>query len=331
MIPNIFISSTILDFHHLRDAVRDTILELEYNPVMSEYGDIGYLPSVSAEESCYQTLKDCQLAIILIGKRYGSISENGNSVTYNEFITAKKNNKPVICLVEREVLAYKKVFDINYPKSVPSFPGMDAPVKTFEFVDEFIKSTVNNGFLEFSTVADVRRHLKRQMAHIFGDFLRKQYDHIKVEIQDILSEVKTLRYELLKDEKSTYEPLLKTFRFLLSERNSELKEFIEKLADEIDNAVPKVLESASFKNFLDNMRIQLLIEDEGFFAKRLKEKKDYKFMTAFAPEIKYQDYENKKIRHFHYIIDEHCVIFDEGSFNYFDLRFSQLLEAIKTK
>jgi len=50
MIPNVFVSSTISDFHHLRDAIRDTITELGYHPVMSEYGDIGYLPSVSAEE-----------------------------------------------------------------------------------------------------------------------------------------------------------------------------------------------------------------------------------------------------------------------------------------
>ena len=38
MLPRVFVSSTIEDLHHLRDAVRDAVAELEYIPVMSEYG-----------------------------------------------------------------------------------------------------------------------------------------------------------------------------------------------------------------------------------------------------------------------------------------------------
>jgi hypothetical protein len=41
MIPNMFVSSTIDDLHHLRDAVRDTLEEMALTPVMSEYGDVG--------------------------------------------------------------------------------------------------------------------------------------------------------------------------------------------------------------------------------------------------------------------------------------------------
>lgn len=44
MIPNIFVSSTIHDLQYLREAVRDTISEIGHRPVMSEFGDIGYLP-----------------------------------------------------------------------------------------------------------------------------------------------------------------------------------------------------------------------------------------------------------------------------------------------
>ncbi|MCJ7812359.1 DUF4062 domain-containing protein, partial [bacterium] len=43
MIPNVFISSTIKDLHYLRDAIRDLVKELGYRPIMSEYGDIGYI------------------------------------------------------------------------------------------------------------------------------------------------------------------------------------------------------------------------------------------------------------------------------------------------
>ncbi|WP_337100129.1 DUF4062 domain-containing protein [Paenibacillus sp. YIM B09110] len=334
MIPNIFISSTILDLHHLRDAVRDSIQELEYNPVMSEYGDIGYLPNISAEDACYQTLKDCQLAIIIIAKRYGSLSQNGYSVTHNEFRTAKQSNKPVVCLVEKEVLSYKQVFDLNYSSSILNFPGMDNPEKSFEFLDEFIKSPVNNGFLEFSNVADVRRNLKRQMAHIFGDFLRNHYDSIKVEIHDILSEVKTLRYELLKGQKSNYEPMLKTYRFLLKERNSELKELLVKLASDIDNAVPYIVASTSFKDFLDKLGVELVVEVDDFFAEHLKRNKQYDYMTSFTPdnyEDLYLDDEKKKLNYYQYIIGQQNLLINQNTYMYFDKRFFQLLEVIKSK
>jgi hypothetical protein len=63
MRPNIFVSSTIQDLQHLRDAIRDTILELGYNPVMTDYGDVGYLPSVNVEDSCYLSVGECQILI----------------------------------------------------------------------------------------------------------------------------------------------------------------------------------------------------------------------------------------------------------------------------
>ena len=84
MIPNIFISSTIQDLHYLRDAVRDTISDLGYFPIMAEYGDFGFQPTLSVEDSCYNSMKDSHLAIVIIGKRYGSKSSNNLSITHNE-------------------------------------------------------------------------------------------------------------------------------------------------------------------------------------------------------------------------------------------------------
>jgi hypothetical protein len=109
MIPSIFISSTISDLQYLREAIRDTIKEIGYNPVLSDFGDIGYSPFTSAEDSCYLSLKDCQLAILIIGKKYGSLSQHANlSITQMEFRTAKDLKKPIVCLVDQEVISFKK-------------------------------------------------------------------------------------------------------------------------------------------------------------------------------------------------------------------------------
>lgn len=113
MIPNVFVSSTIADLQHLRDAIRETILELGYNPIMSDYGDIGYLPTESVEDSCYVTMPECQLAVLIIGKRYGSKSENDLSITHNEFRKAREHVIPIISIIDQEVLSFKRVYDAN--------------------------------------------------------------------------------------------------------------------------------------------------------------------------------------------------------------------------
>ncbi len=251
MIPNIFISSTIEDLHHLRDAIRDTVAELGYNPVMSEYGDIGYLPTVSAEDSCYIALRDCQLAIILIGKRYGSISLNNVSITQNESRIARSKGIPLISLIDQEVLTYKRVHDAT-SASTAVFPGMENPQKTFAFIQEIIDSSLNNGILPFSNVTDARLHLKRQLAHLFGDLLRNRFDPLKAEIKDVLSEIATLRHELSSDKGKDFNPqkFLKAMRFLLDDEHKDFRELVEHICDSLDAAIPVLFGSNTFDDFI---------------------------------------------------------------------------------
>jgi hypothetical protein len=101
VIPNVFISSTIADLQYFREALKDAVEELAYRPVLSEFGDVGYLPHASAEDSCYLTMRDCQIAVLIVGKRYGSVSTNGLAITHNEFHTAREQKIPVVCLVDQ--------------------------------------------------------------------------------------------------------------------------------------------------------------------------------------------------------------------------------------
>jgi hypothetical protein len=332
MIPNVFVSSTIIDFHHLRDAIRDTINELGYNPVMSEYGDVGYLPSLSAEDSCYSTMQDCQLAIILIGKRYGDISANGLSVTHNEFRTARSKKIPVICLVDREVIAFKQIYDANTSNdNIPSFPGMDAPQKTFEFTNEFINSDVNNGFLEFGNVSEVRSHLKRQLAHLFGELLRSRFDPLKVEIQDVLSEIKTLRHELLKDTKSDYLPLLKSFRFMLDDKNGYFSSISECMFGSVDEAIPILIESKTFDDLIEKSGLELKITES--ILQLSHEDKDnrvrYHVEGIFS---EFRDYfpRDDNILNFACTRDKKLLL-NRIAKEYFDLKFEQFKQTITTK
>lgn len=261
MIPAIFVSSTVEDLHHLRDGIRDTIAELGYTPIMSEYGDIGYLPRTSAQDSCYQSLKDCQLAILIIGKRYGSVTKTGISVTENEFATAKETRIPIVTVIDQEVLSFKRVYDAHPDGKKPDcFPGMEDPGKTFAFIQSVMQGPTNNGILPFSNVAEARSHLKRQFAHIFGDLLRNQHNALTASIRDVLSEIKTLRHEL-SGGRGPDSRFLMAIRFLVDDTNDQMRKLMEQTSGPIDTAVPVVYEAPTFEDFLKRIGYSLrLIE-----------------------------------------------------------------------
>jgi hypothetical protein len=282
MIPNVFISSTIADLHHLREALKDTVEELMYRPLLSEFGDIGYLPHSSTEISCYLSMKDCQIAILIIGKRYGSISDNKNSITHNEFLTARDSKIPVICLVDREVISFKKLYDLNDENTViPEFPGMDNPKKTFELIQNIMDSNINNGILKFSSVSDARSLIKTQLAHIFGDLLWSKYDPIKAEVKDVLSEVKTLREEL-KNKDFDPQPFIKAVRLLLDDRYEQLRNLFERISGTIERAVPFILEQKKFEDYLVETNIEFEVDDSNIDINSLSKDNELVTFTRFV-------------------------------------------------
>jgi hypothetical protein len=296
MIPNIFISSTINDLGHLRDSIRDLIFEIGYNPIMSEYGGIGFLPSNSAEDSCYLALRDCHLSIIIIGKRYGSISENGLSVTHNEFRTSREKKVPVIFLVSEEVMSFKKVYDVNENITELTFPGMENPTMIFQVIREFSESKTNNGLIQFTNVQSAKSNLKKQLAHIFGDLLKKQFDPAKGEIKDILSEITTLRHILLKNEQDIARKFSNAFRFLLEEENIYLKEITETISDSLEEGVPKLIESNNFHEFLQSYDVDIKIMETNIAFKELEISNSHNALEKGITQVFYSSLPYKTIK-----------------------------------
>lgn len=250
MIPNVFICSTVKDLRYLRDAIRPVIHELGYIPRMSEYGDLGYDPFSSAENSCYKAINECHIALLIIGKQYGEPKSNGLSVTHNEFRAARARQIPIINLVDKEVLTSKEIFDANKAGNPITIPGMDLPEKTFSFLEEIMDSPINNAYLDFSDVESARNHIKKQLAHMFGNFLDKNIDPIKGDVKDILSEIKTLRHELKPDTDKDILKFMKAVRFLLDDDNKQYRVVIENLYDSLESSIAHLIASKSFSEFI---------------------------------------------------------------------------------
>lgn len=285
MIPNIFISSTIADLQHLRDAIRETILELGYRPIMSDHGDIGYLPTESAEDSCYGTMSECQIAVLIIGKRYGSKSQNDLSITHNEFRKAKDQGIPTISIIDQEVLSFQRVYDANVENETkPSFPGMDSPEDTFSFIKEIMNYPTNNGILPYDTATKAKQQLKRQIAQFFGSLLTGRFSPMWSDIKDVLAEIGTLRHELSETRKLDPD-FLTTLRFIIDDsHNHGLRYLIEQTIGPIDKAIPFLIKSRTFDEFIKNIGWNVKIKNDLDTMKRpgLDKESDLMGMMQFG-------------------------------------------------
>ena len=269
MIPNIFLSLTISDLHYLRDALRDAVVDLAYTPIMSDYGEIGYINATTAAESCYRSVRQCQLAILIIGRKYGNPDKEGYSVTHREFLTAKEHRIPTITFVESQVINYKEVYDAAPDAPTwKNFPGMDAPQKTFALINEVKSSDSYNGIIPITTAGEAKRLLKLQIADFVGERLTDVIRPVKNEVQEILAEIKTLRKEIAPANEPSIETqkYLRTMRFLLDDQVSGFRKFCEVVSGDLESAVPLLIKCNDFEEFLKALKLEKVIEDnrEGF-------------------------------------------------------------------
>ncbi len=67
MKPRIFISSTFYDLKYVREDISNFIKTHGFETVMFEDGDIGYTPGQPLDKSCYEAMKNSDMAILIIG------------------------------------------------------------------------------------------------------------------------------------------------------------------------------------------------------------------------------------------------------------------------
>lgn len=269
MVPNIFISSTIKDLKYLRESIRNTIESIGYNPIMSDFGEIGYLPTHSAEESCYLAINDCQIVIVIVSKQYGSIGKNGLSITHNEYLKAKENRIPIIFLVDKEVLILQKVFIKNSNKKI-ELPDCDNPDLLFRLIDDFKNSEVNNGFLTFTDTIDISKLLKKQLALIYGKLLMSQIDSNRSYINEIYKDISIIKHQIINsntDLTSDLKLFSLIIEFLLEQKNGLLKSTIKTVFGSIENAYRQINDSKDFDDFVKISDINYSLDNEEVILK----------------------------------------------------------------
>jgi hypothetical protein len=253
----VFLSSTISDLSPVRQAIRETLSDMGHDPIMSEHGEVAYLPARNAEQSCYQALEQCDVLVAFIGRRYGSIGQDSKSVTQNEVRRAKELGIPVYCFLDRDVEAQLAILGQNTNFSAT---GFDNPVALLSFVTELRASAVNNALISYSSLEDAKAKLKAQLSGLLQSLLKSQNAVVLKTMGELVSEVQKLRYRMPADkvkESAAQYAVIKYFLDDLEEHTSTprwhyKRNIISACRGMSEAAVPLVL-APSLKAFLESL------------------------------------------------------------------------------
>jgi hypothetical protein len=279
MIPNVFVSSTIRDLNYLREAIRETLVDLAYHPVMSDFGEVGYIHPTTAASSCYRSVEQCQIFILIIGRRYGTVADDGISVTHREFKTAQEQGIPAITFVEPQVLTYKEVYDSAPDNSMwEDFPHMDHPHRTFALLNEVADSPTYNAIIPFNDVSDAKRKLKLQIADFVGSYIQDGTRPYRADFKDLLAEIKTLRNQLAHSGRTSAkkrgetQDYLHTMRFLLEDRIADYRKFVQGLTGDLDAVIPELMKAASLEDLLSSLSFTIEFHKDEVFQEYMKDR-----------------------------------------------------------
>lgn len=182
MTPRVFISSTFYDLKFIREELANFVRSYNFEPILFEQGDVGYIHGRNPDESCYKEMSHADMVILIIGGRYGSpasgeVQENFKeylSVTRKEFNTAVEENIPVYVFVDANVYSEYNVYAKNRTvfdsgKANIHFAATDN-INVFRFIDAIfmLKYICVTGFTE---AQDIKIFLKKQWADMFKEYL----------------------------------------------------------------------------------------------------------------------------------------------------------------
>lgn len=182
--PRVFISSTFYDMKHLRNDLNRFIRQYGFEPVLSEIGSIPYGHCQPLDESCFQEAQLCDIFILIIGGRYGSViteeQSNNNenidfykrytSITRKEYRTAFEKYIPIYIFIDKNVFAEYHTYLQNKSNTSLKYAYSDN-IGVYEFIEEAENSFKNNNICSFEKFDDIESWLREQWAGLFHKYL----------------------------------------------------------------------------------------------------------------------------------------------------------------
>jgi hypothetical protein len=222
----VFVSSTYYDLRHIRSNLELFISELGYEAVLFENGSVAFDPGSPLDDSCYEEVKGCDIFVLIIGGRYGSIASSDiqatkkiasdklekaiselNSVTKKEYLTAREKDIPVYVFVEKAVASEYRTYLRNKDKADVEYAHVEH-VGVFKLLSEIYSQGKNNLVREFERSSEIEDWLKSQWSGLFVALLRSRGQQRELhELNAQLNELRAINEGLKKYSESIMKKL----------------------------------------------------------------------------------------------------------------------------
>jgi hypothetical protein len=172
-----FVSSTCYDLGQVRADLRDFLVSLGVEPVMSEFDSFPVDPAKSTVANCIDVVKTrADIFLLIVGGRYGSTDGMGKSITNLEFLEAQAKGIPKYVFVKRNVLDLLPILRANPNGDFSS--AVDSTL-VFGFVSSF-RDSGEVWVFPFDTAQDISSTLRTQLSYLLSEGL-----DLRLKFQDI--------------------------------------------------------------------------------------------------------------------------------------------------
>ena len=167
--PVVFVSSTCYDLKQIREDLKD-FFENNYGfqTMLSEFDSFPIDPCIGTFENCLSNVDNvADIFVLIIGTRYGYVTDIGKSITNLEYLHAKAKGIPIFVFVDKQLHNNLRTWAAN---KTADFSGIVDNPKIFDFVSE-IKNESQQWIYTYESVRDIKATMRHQLALIFSDGL----------------------------------------------------------------------------------------------------------------------------------------------------------------
>ena len=168
--PAVFVSSTCYDLKQIRADMKNFIENnYGFDAMLSEFDSFPIDPCKGTFENCLDNVdKSADIFILIVGTRYGYVTNKGKSITNLEYLHAKAKGIPVFVFVSKQIYNTLPLWRSNKDADFTSV--VDNP-QIYEFVSEIYDES-EQWIYTYEIVDDIIITLKKQFALLFSDGLQ---------------------------------------------------------------------------------------------------------------------------------------------------------------
>ena len=203
--PTVFVSSTFYDLKQVRADLKDFITSLGLTPVISEHDSFPIDPTIPAVENCLKVVEEsADIFVLIIGGRYGTVKDQGRSVTNMEYLKARAKGIPIYVFIDKSILSLLPLWTASPQNDFSAV--VDSP-KLFEFVTS-VRDTDAVWTISFEFAQDITAGLRKQLAFLFMDALGFRQRIKSAHLPPQLANLKGPSLKLVLERPSFWEHLL---------------------------------------------------------------------------------------------------------------------------